>query len=55
MTSFTILLHSILKSEGMAAVVSFGNDWFGAISCSNDPQAVDKNKYYLTLNVFQPG
>lgn len=36
-------------------MVSFGNDWFGAISCSNDHKAVDKKKNYLTLNVFQPG
>ena len=54
-TSFLIILHSTLKSEEMAAIVSFGNDWFGAIGCSNDPKAVDKKKNYLTLNVFQPG
>jgi len=53
MISFAILLHSSLKSEGMAAIVHVGNEWFGAVHCLNESKNDPKKNLMLTL--FVPG
>ncbi len=51
--SFAILLHSSLKSEGMAAIVHVGNEWFGSVNCWNESKNDPKKNLMLTL--FVPG
>jgi hypothetical protein len=42
-----------LKSEGMAAIVHVGNEWFGAVHCWNESKNDPKKNLMLTL--FVPG
>lgn len=54
--SLSILLHASLKSERMAAIVYFENDWYGAIqSYPSTKNNETKKRYNFVMNIFTPG
>jgi hypothetical protein len=53
--SFAYFLYSTLKLENLAAVVSLGEEWYGAIHCMLDAKSDAKKKLNLALSVFTPG
>jgi hypothetical protein len=48
-------LYTTLKLENLAAVVSLGEEWYGAIHYMIDAKSETKKKLNLTLSVFTPG
>ena len=49
------MLHSCLKSENVAGIVSIGDEWYGAVHCMLDAKNDPKKKLNLILAVFTPG
>ena len=52
---FALLLHTNLKADGTAAIVTLGKDWYGAIHCWTNSKSETKNKSYLMISLFEPG
>ena len=52
---FALLLHSNIKTEGTAAIVTLGKDWYGALHCWTNSKSEIKNKSYLMISLFEPG
>lgn len=54
--SLTVLLNASLKSQNTAALVCFGEDWYGVLQSSFDLKLVEtKKKSALVLSIFTPG